>query len=273
MKTQAIRLCIILSLGMFLLGCNKDNEIIIDDGTGEEVVEMGTVSLNPSFKDVINITTGKPPTLEEVLELMGVAIRDDSSLVFSDSYNNIAGPIELLPGDYTLLISNYSDYFGIGQRFSSPDYGDVLSFQINAGENITLNPVLESFDVAATVNFTSGLLLAYPDISASVEFLTDTTSGPLTWTSIQNNQKGYFTCYSGDFGFGNFFGPYSSDLTIEISATGQSGLPTVITKTYPGAAANEHYNIVLELTESATISLTVTLADEIVINDTITFPN
>ena len=129
-------------------------------------------------------------------------------------------------------------------------------------------------DVAATINFSNGLTVAYPDISARVEYIMDGLGiGPnLTWTTADNAHTGYLNTYTGDFGFDHFFAT-AGTLKLEVTAIGTSEAPVTIEKTYFGVSANQHYNITIEQTAPASASLTVTLGDENVIEDTITFPN
>ena len=63
------------------------------------------------------------------------------------------------------------------------------------------------------------------------------------------------------------------DLTIDIAATSSAGAPINVTSTYTGVSANEHYIISIEQSSATSLSLNITLNDEVVINETINFPN
>ena len=62
-------------------------------------------------------------------------------------------------------------------------------------------------------------------------------------------------------------------MTVTIEASNGNGVPINVTKTYLDVTANQHYNISIEQASASSFSLNVTLGDEIIINDIITFPN
>ncbi len=281
MKTNMNLLIVLLSIGLCFQSCTKDNleETVLNEPMSltpvEEAVESGSVSINAFVKDVIEITTGKPFELEEVLDEMVVQIienKEGGMRVFNSNYRDIPTEIPLLPGSYSLLISNYA--FS-AQRFDTPVHGAVIEYlTITAGSNTSLDIELALFDVGATLNFSNELITTYPDISARVEYVqVGYGIGPnLTWTSVDNARSGYFNTYNGDFGFELFY-PSSGTLNLEITATGTNGLPVTIQRTYNDVTANQQYNITIAQTAPASTSLTVTLGDENVIEDTVTFPN
>ncbi len=280
MKTKLKLLFVLVSLGLCFQSCNKDNfeETVLNEPIAaepiDEVVELGSVSINAFVKDVIQVTTGKPFELEELLDEMLVQIMDDpydGAIVFSSNYRDITGAIPLAPGSYSLLISNY-DFSA--QRFDTPSHGVLYEyFSVVAGANTPLDLELALLDVAATINFSSEILAAYPDISARVEYVQlGFGIGPnLTWTTADNARTGYLNTYVGDFGFERFSGT-TGTLTLEVTATGPSGTPVTVTKTYLDVLANQHYTITIEQGAPTTASLTVTLGDENVFDDTIPFP-
>ncbi len=232
------------------------------------------------LKEVIEITTGKPFELEELLDEMVVQIIDDPffstafgpTIVFSGNYRDIPIEIPLAPGTYSLFISNFSF---LAERFDSPHHGALIEYlTVTAGSNTPLDFEIALLDVAATINFSNELTVAYPDISARVEYMRDGFGiGPnLTWTAADNARAGYLNTYDGDFGFDLFFAT-TGTLRLEVTATGTTGAPVTIEKTYYDVSANKHYNISIEQTAPASVSLTVTLGDENVIEDIVTFPN
>ncbi len=285
MKTKTKIFLSILIVSLFLISCNKDHQepVVLEQSVTEEsvdeVIELGSVSINAFIKDVIEVTTGRPFELETLLDEMVVQITDDPyytepfgvGYVFNSNYRDITEPISLEPGSYSLLISNYS--FST-QRFDSAVHGALSEvFSITAGSNTPLDLELGLLDVAATINFSSEVVAAYPDISARVEYL---HGGPglvpnLIWTTADNARTGYLNTYVGDFGF-EYFYVTTGTLNLEITATGPTGTPVTVTKTYVDATANQHYNITIEQGAPTTASLNVTLGDENVIEDTVPFP-
>ncbi|MGB5430544.1 hypothetical protein, partial [Eudoraea sp.] len=149
----------------------------------------------------------------------------------------------------------------------------LTNFSVSAGLNTPLNLELALFDVGATISFSSDIILSYPDISTRIEYIEDGFGiGPfLTWSVADDGRSGYLSTHKGDFGLGDFIGSFGS-LVLKVSATDALGSPIEVIKTYFGVNANQHYNINISRTAGATASLTVTLGDEEIINDTITFP-
>lgn len=279
MKTKSKLFLSILILGL-LVSCNKSNDELpainepISEILSEEDVELGSISLNPIIKDVVQVQTVKAPTLEELLDDMVVQIKEEDiglGIVLNSNYRDLPTEIPLAPGFYSLLISNYPS---TSSRFDTAVYGHLsLTFGVGAGANTPLNLELALFDVAATISFSSDIILSYPDISARIEYIEDGFGiGPfLTWSVADNGRSGYLSTHKGDFGLGDFIGSFGS-LVLKVSATDALGSPIEVIKAYFGVSANKHYNINIEQTDAATASLTVTLGDEEIINDTITFP-
>lgn len=267
-----------LSLGFLIMACSKPTDEFINlvlpeaNEPVEEIIDNGFVSLNPIIKDVVQITTGKALTLEEALDEMVVQIKETTfgMVVVNSDYRDLPTEIPLSPGSYELLISNYSF---VASRFDTPIYGAMLYFSVSAGTNTPLDLELALLDAAVTLNFSDDLITAYPDIAARVEYIQDGFGiGPnLTWTAIDSGRIGYLDTYDGDFYLDMFY-PTTGILTLEVTATNPSGTPVTVTKTYNGVVANQHYNINMEQTDATTVSLTLTLGDEEIINDTITFP-
>lgn len=269
-----------LAIGLLIMACSKgkDDFPILEEPEAsepiEKTVELGSISLNPIIKDLIQVQTGKAPTLEELLDGMVVEIKEEDlglGIVLNSNYRDLPAEIPLAPGFYSLLISNYPS---TSSRFDTAVYGHLsFTFSVGAGANTPLNLELALFDVAATINFLSELTITYPDISARIEYIEDGFGiGPfLTWSVDDDGRSGYLSTYKGDFGFGDFIGS-SGSLVLKVSATDALGSLIEVIKTYFGVSTNKHYNINIEQTAAATASLTVTLGDEEIINDTITFP-
>lgn len=286
MKTKWKLFFRVFALCIFFVACDKSNtdEVIttVDEAsTGEpvdEIIEMGTVSLKTSIKEVIQVQTGKAPTLDELLDDMVVQILERRGVQeepqLSENYRDLPENIPLAPGNYSLLISNYPM---ANTRFDTPVYGDFLGlFIVSAGLNTPLNAELELFDVAATINLSNELTLIYPDIFVTVEYKylneVGLFSSSLIWEIADNGRTGYLSTVEGSFGFINFMSS-SGSMKVTVEATDKVGNPITVEKTYEGVSANQHYNLNIEQTAASTASLTVTLGDENVIDDTITFPN
>ena len=267
-----------LALGLLVIACNKghDDFPILESPKAlepnEETVEMGFVSIKPIIKDVIEITTGKALTLEEALDEMVVQIKETNfgMVLVNSNYRDLPTEIPLAPGSYELLISNYS--FS-PSRFDISVYGAMRYFSVTVGTNTLLDLELALLDAAVTINFSNELVTSYPDIAARVEYIQEGFGiGPnLNWTAADNGLTGYLDTYDGDFYLDMFYAT-TGTLNLEITATNPSGSPVTVIKTYYGVVANQHYNINIEQTDATTASLSVTLGDEEIINDTITFP-
>ena len=280
MKTKLKNAVSLLALSLFILACSKGNEdlshLYEDEAVVpvEEALELGSISLNPIIKDLIQVQTGKAPTLEELLDDMVVQIKEEDlglGIVLNSNYRDLPAEIPLSPGFYSLLISNYPS---MSSRFDTAVYGHLsFTFSVVAGSNTPLNLELALFDVAATINFSSEIILSYPDIAVKTEFIKSGFGiGPfLNWTTTDNARTGYLSTYEGDYGFGDFIETFGS-MKVTIEATDSTGSPIMVEKTYLNVSANKHFNITIEQTATATASLTVTLGGEDVIDDTITFP-
>lgn len=269
----------ILTLGLLVVACNKshDDLPILEKPKAiepiEKTIERGSISLNPIIKDLIQVQTGKAPTLDELLDDMVVQIKDEDlglDIVYSN-YRDLPAEIPLVPGFYSLLISNYPS---TSSRFDTGVYGHLsFPFFVASGANTPLNLELALFDVAATINFSGEIILSYPDITVKTEYIKDGFGiGPfLNWTTTDNDRTGYLSAYDGDYGFGDISETFGS-MKVTIEATDSTGSPITVEKTYQNVSANKHYNITIEQTAATTTSLTVTLGGEDVIDDTITFP-
>lgn len=283
MKTTMKFLMAVLSIGLCFQSCSKDNfeEVIVSrNQTNEPPIEeiaLGSVTIDAILKDPITITTARALTLEEALDVMLVEITsvDGNTIFVSENYRDLPNTIEFEAGNYSMLISNFplSDV-----RFDDGVYGDyVENFEISVGNNTVLNPVLQLLDVATTVNFSSEILAAYPDISAYVarsqlpadpftEFPLD-----LRYEVADNGRRGYHGLFRGNHASG--FTKYSGGLFISISATGPAGENIQVSREISGVSGNQHYNINIEMTDPTTASLDVTLDPEEENTETITFPN
>ncbi len=284
MKTKMKLFFLVLTLGIFFVACDKSNDgettPIIDDGVSEETIddaiEMGTVSFNAFVKDIIEVTTGKPPALEDLLDEMVVQIAstDFTGTFITDNYRDLPANIVLIPGNYSLFISNYLSSMS---RFDTPVHGaEIELFNVVAGSNIPLDIELALLDLAATINLSSDLALTYPDISVRVEyvetFIDPDVDSILNWSIADDGRTGYLSTLKVDF-LTSELNITVGELNVIITATNSSGIPFTLSKTYLNAKANQHYKINIVQTADATASLSITLGDEEEINDTITFPN
>ncbi len=280
MKTKIRNVVSIWVMGLIFLACNKGYDDLsiqyVDEADVpiEVAVELGSISINAFIKDVIEVTTGKPFELEALLDEMFVIIKDDSDnfniiTVLNSNYRDITEPILLEPGYYSLLISNYA--FS-AQRFDDAVHGAQVGFIVTAGSNSLLDLELALLDIASTINFSSEILTAYPEMTVRVEYIQDGYGiGPnLTWTTADNKRTGYFNAYAGDFCC-EPFNATTGTLNLEVTAIGINGLPVTISRIFFNARANQHYNISIEQNEPASASLTVTLGDEDIIEETIIF--
>lgn len=283
MKTSMKILFALLSIGLFLQSCSKDNfeEVILSRNANEEPmienVAPGTLTLDVFLKDAITITTARALTLEEALDIMVVEITSTDGLTtfISDSYRNLPASIELPAGLYNMLISNFpiSDV-----RFDEGVYGDYIeNIEVLTGNNTLLNPVLKLLDVATTVNFSSDIIAAYPDISVYVsrsrvdasvfgEFPT-----PLIYEVADTGRRGYHSLFTGNHN--NGFVEHNGELYVNVSATDDAGEPVSVTRTILGVGNNAHYNINIDLTAPSSTSLDITLEPEAENTENISFPN
>lgn len=283
MRTTMKLLIVFISVGLCLQSCSKDNfeEVVLSRNEIEEPVAKnvasGILTLDAIIKDAITITTARALTLEEALDVMQVEITSTNGLTtyISENYRDLPATIELPAGNYDMLISNYPL---TDARFDEAVYGDYIeNFEITTGNNTVLNPVLELLDVATTVNFSSEILAAYPDISVYVarsgvnasifgEFPLELRYGPL-----EDGRRGYHNLFSGSHASG--FTKHSGELYIAISATGVGGEAILVTRFIEGVTGNQHYNINIEMTAPSSTSLDVTLEPEDENTEIITFPN
>ncbi|MEP3210169.1 MAG: DUF4493 domain-containing protein [Maribacter sp.] len=282
MKTRMKLLIVFLSIGVCLQSCSKDNfsDIILSQNADadplSEEVATGALTIEAFLKDPITITTARALTLEEALDVMLVEITttDGLSTLVSENYRDLPANIELPPGTYNMLMSN----FPLSEvRFDDGVYGDYIqNFEITTGNNTVLNPVLTLLDVATTVNFSSEIVSAYPDISAYVarsqvnamafgEFPLN-----ITYEVTDNGRRGYHSLFWGNHASG--FTKDAGELFILISATGAAGETIQISRVIEGMTSNQHYNINIEMTDPSTTSLDVTLEPEEDNTEIITFP-
>ena len=270
-----------LILGLFFVGCDKDNvlEAIGEPSTIDpiEETEPGFLSLKATVKEIIQITTGKPP-LEDVLAAMRIYISNGSEQVYNRPYNESPETIELPAGFYNLLIGSFSNYSALDALLNTGSYGYYnSSVLINSGAITTINANLALLDMATTITISPEVSSSFPDIEVDVRKWTNifgsNEKSELTWNTAQSGQTGYFMTYDGDWITGTL-GDQGGDLEISITATNNSGLPVTASKWYMGISANEHYNISIEQNEITTgLNLIVTLNDEVIIDDIIIFPN
>ena len=270
-----------LILGLFFVGCDKDNVLeVIDKPTTIDPIEEtepGFLSLKTTVKEIIQITTGKPP-LEDVLAAMRIYISNGSEQVYNRPYNESPETIELPAGFYNLLIGSFSNYSALDALFNTGSYGYYnSSVLINSGAITTINANLALLDMATTITISPEVSSSFPDIEVDVRKWTNifgsNEKSELTWNTAQSGQTGYFMTYDGDWITGTL-GDQGGDLEISITATNNSGLPVTASKWYMGISANEHYNISIEQNEITTgLNLIVTLNDEVIIDDIIIFPN
>ena len=270
-----------LLLGLFFLGCDKDNVLeVIDEPTAIgpiEETEPGFLSLKTSVKELVKITTGKPP-LEDVLAEMRIYISDGFEQIYNRPYNESPETIELPVGFYNLLIASDNNYSIFDARFDNGRYGYYnSSVFISSGAITTVNANLSLMDIATTITISTEVAFAFPDIEVDVRKWTNINGGyenvEMTWTTAQSGQTGYFSTWYGDWIIGTL-GDLGGDLEISITATNNSGLPVTASKWYMGISANEQYNISIAQNEITTgLNLLVTLDDEVIIEDIIIFPN
>jgi hypothetical protein len=263
-----------------MVSCNKDNDFLISEQqelTDPEVkADKGYLALKTNLKDVIDMTTGKPP-LEDVLSEMNIYLKDETEFLYSiGPYNEAPATVELAPGTYQLLISNDFIFESDLPQFSNGNYG-YLNYGVNitSGSVTTVNAELSLFDVATTITISNEVALAYPDIRVNIKLFQGIDFrgiDGLTWTTAESGLTGYFPLWLGSFD--TFSTPVngSGDLAITLTANNQQGVPVTATKTYTNVSSNEHYQISIEQSETTGLNLVVTLADEVVINDIITFP-
>ena len=161
-------------------------------------------------------------------------------------------------------------------RFDNPIHGtSSFGFTVTSGENTVLAVSLKLFDVATTIDLSDAVKTSYPDISVNIGVFNyyNGISNNLTWNIVDDERIGYFDLVERDNPFLGSISTTIGDLTIDIAATSSAGAPINVTSTYTGVSANEHYIISIEQSSATSLSLNITLNDEVVINETINFPN
>lgn len=271
MKTKTKILLMTLSLGLILNSCSSGEN---EKEPIYEAMLKGTMSIEPILKNVIIANTGKAPTLEEVLDNMTVLIQDtEGNQVLSVNYRDLPEFIELAPGSYRFFMSNWGS---TSARFDNPIHGtSSFGFTVTSGENTVLAVSLKLFDVATTIDLSDAVKTSYPDISVNIGVFNyyNGISNNLTWNIVDDERIGYFDLVERDNPFLGSISTTIGDLTIDIAATSSAGAPINVTSTYTGVSANEHYIISIEQSSATSLSLNITLNDEVVINETINFPN
>ncbi len=270
MRTQTnYAVLIVLSVFLCLYGCGKNEETVIE----EQPENTGFIGIQAELKQEINVSAGKQPLgLEEVLDDMFVKIYAEpdgaTSLVVASNYRDLPPLIELPSGDYFLIMTS-NDIFG--SRFDVGKYGYETNFFITTGTTTFLSGFLELLDVAVSIDFTDDVLANYPDIKAEVE-IGNPFSPNLSWLPIDDTRTGYFnmTEIGNVDGYDTLFSR-TGDLTISIAAQSNTGDELLVTRTYEDASPNEHYMITVSYSTSS-LSVNVSLGDEIIIEDEIPFP-
>ncbi|MGB5369561.1 MAG: DUF4493 domain-containing protein [Flavobacteriaceae bacterium] len=278
MKTKP--LFTVLAISLMLFGCTKDSDVFtenVETTMSEpeyENVKVGTISLTPFVKEEIQSKTGKPPTLDEVLDNMVVEIVDfENNIILSDNYRDLPEFIELAPGSYRFFMDNWP---WLSARFDTPVYGtSTLNFNVTSGENTVVNVALRLFDVAVTIDLSDEVKTNYPDLTVTTSVVNYYLGGSnfLSWTIADDARTGYFDLVEENFPSFGDIGTTKGDMTITIEAQGNAGVPIIVSKTYPGVLANEHYIITIEQSSASSFSLNITLNDEVIVDDIITFPN
>ncbi len=285
MKTRMKFLMGLLSVGLCIQSCSKDNfeEVIISrneiDEPVTEAIAQGTLSLEVFLKDPISITTARALTLEEALDVMLVEITSTDGLTtfVSENYRDLPANIELPPGSYNMLISNFRL---IQVRFDDGAYGDYIqNFEVTSGNNTVLSPVLELLDVATTVNFSNDIIAAYPDISVRLSrynvdpFSYEFGEFPLSLNHevADDGRRSYHSLFTGNHVDG--YTVHTSSMQVRITATDSFGEVITVTRDIYGMANNEHYNFNIEMTGPSSTTLDVSLEPEVDNTEVITFPN
>lgn len=268
-----------LSLNLFLLSCNKDSESFTETVLTEEPIKedipMGTVSLKALVKNRIDVETDKVPVLEDILENLNIDIRQFGLFeILNAQYSDLPEFIELPAGSYEMILSST----GLPPfRFDTGRYGqDAIEFTIVSGENKVVDVTLSLMDVATTIDFSDEVLQNYPNIkaSATMDYSDVGLVTPLEWTSLDDGRTVFFEILTKDFTSGTiFFQAATGDLIIDITALDSAGNEILVSKTYPNVLANQHYKIIVRYSGSSTVSLNISLGDEDVIEDEISFPN
>lgn len=276
MKTQTNYITILfLSLCLGFTSCGKIQEIDIPSVSEE----FGSLTLKALLKKEINVTTGKPPTVEEVLNNIIVEIYslDDetgnATLFINSNYGDLPTIIELLTGEY--LIQMYSSDLRANQystRWDIGDYSWSSNFSINPGNNTNINAQLTLSDTALTIDYTDEILTEYPDINVNASF-TYTQSGVtqfIDWTALEDERTHYFNMTEFTLlAFDGYESLFSFSGALNLTISGGSGF---ITRSYPDVRPNEHYIITISYSGDSSATLIVTLGDETIIEDEIPFP-
>lgn len=258
-------------LALSIISCNDGDDLA---SIVVEPTEVGTISLNISVRNIVDVSTsGKISSLDEVLDNLSVDIYDSTgATVIEDRYRSLPEFIELPVGAYTVVFYTPQDSIA---RFDEGLYGNEpqISFDVKRDANTTVPVVLRLFDVATTIDFSDELLQNFPDVNVKVTISLNGNDSSLDWSASDDIRTGYFSMIEYVSGGSGLYNVYTSDLVVEITATDTAGNPNVVSRTYPDAVANQHYELLIGYAENEMVNFDITLVDENIIEDEITFPD
>ena len=255
-----------------------DEETLIPD----QIEKTGYLNIQTELKTEILVSAGKQALgLEEILDDMSVQIWANPntftpSLVTLGNYRDLPPLIELpSSGEYFIIMTSGPVAFDIGSfdsRFDKGAYGFQTEFTAAPGSTTTINATLQLLDIAVSINYTDEVLANYPDIQAEIHVMGDFNTPSLSWFAIDDTRTGYFgrTYSSGALAY-DYLLSEGGSLVVNITAQSNSGTEILVTKTYENASPNEHYMITVSYAASGA-GISVTLGDEIIIEDEIPFP-
>lgn len=250
---------------------NHQEDVILFDETelAEEPIVLGSIAINPSFKDVIKISAKQPATeIETLLENATVTIRtrdsDIDTVILDDvPYSDLTWPIRISPNSYNILLR-------------SGDYVAEAFFNLNEGENEIVDLAFFLDGLFYAVNFSEEVVAEYPDIRAEIT-ISGNSAGPFVYLPNSLINKYYYQLFPFEGAYWRFIYP-SQTAELTITATENSG--EVITLTQPltgktGLGLNKDvtFNIAFNAQADETsldTNITITEAEEI--TETVSFP-
>lgn len=277
MKTQINYFTLFfIAVSLCIGSCGKIEEVGLENPSEE----VGFLNLKAQLEKEIYVSpTGKPPTLDAILDDLRVEIySEDVSLgsyllSISSNYRDLPAVIELPSG--THVINLYTSDFTantFGSRFDNADYGWHGSFTISAGNNTEVNATLNLLDTAITIDFTDELLTEYPDITVNATITYDINgfNESQVWAAPEDERTAYYNMTELFLFVGAGYDallPLDGTLSIEVLAG--AGF---VTREYNNVNPNEHYRVTVSYSGDTSATIVVTLGDEIIIEDEIPFP-
>lgn len=245
-----------------------DDVMVFEETISVEQEFLGSITINPTIKDVIKITGKQPaPAIETLLENATVTIRTRNSganIVLFDAtpYSDLTWPMRISPNSYNIVIR-------------SGNYVADAFFEVEENENETLAVALQLDGIFYAVNFSPKVVTEYPDISAEITI----SYSAIHYTFSPNSliSKYYTQLFSFEGAYWNIRLPVRA-AELSITATENSG--EIIRLNIPlsgatGLGYNKDVTFNIEFSEDAnttTLNTNITVTEANEINETVAFP-